>query len=294
MSKNEIVEILDLVNVKDIVDFFSQQHDCYYRGVENSSWRIKTSIDVCIEKVNSTGRTSLLDGANQDSNAEIRGQVNFLKRHDADIRKVLKYPPDRDVTIDGSNFAEIQVILQHFGYPTRLCDWTESWKKALYFACKESTKIGVDSVVWVIKKPITDLMVALKDETNLYEASMFKYNILDRFYNRLVPGIYLVDRPIFRRIQAQDGVLLSVGRADMSDFQDQLLNDANLGSSIITKVIIEKGEKDEINAFLASEGISEKNLFPEDIVDVTEDAKAECIQFLIDLYPQIDWASWGI
>lgn len=153
-------------------------------------------------------------------------------------------------------------IMQHYGIPTRLLDWSESPLVALYFAL-QNLEDGQDSVLWALKP------------TELNKHARIK-NILEEFYipsceDEEISG-YSIESVISTkvelspvaviatrnnpRIQAQMGVF-TVHHKDKVPIE-------NIGdSSHVIKYIIAKDCKKNMLKQIELLGITEFQLFPE-------------------------------
>ena len=61
-----------------------------------------------------------------------------------------KAPTRRSSVPDRDDYAAWLSLMQHYGLPTRLLDWSESILVAMYFACTEVSHQAVDGVVWAL------------------------------------------------------------------------------------------------------------------------------------------------
>jgi hypothetical protein len=63
------------------------------------------------------------------------------------IHQFMQKAPTRDPICDScKDTKDWLYLMQHFGFPTRLLDWTESYLIAAFFACRENHNL--DGIVW--------------------------------------------------------------------------------------------------------------------------------------------------
>jgi hypothetical protein len=261
-------------------------HDFYFRGMASDRWRLKTSIDRLLDKIQSSNRNSLLSETNQNIFAEFVAQTRFIKNQSQNLNHLFGRPLDIDFLLDEDTFLHLPVILQHYGYPTRVQDWTESWEIALYFCLEDVTELG-DFCVWVLRKStIPDVESCLVDNSYLYAADMFENNRINAFYHRLVPGIYRINKGFFQRIVAQRGITLVTGRADYMDFQQYILECEWIHEDDVKQIVIDKSLRAEVKAYLEVLGIKKNKLYPQDITDGYVESDKEAIEkFINEMYP---------
>jgi len=99
--------------------------DKAYRGMSDSSWHIRTSL----QRVN----------------------TNYMDVEKHLLRNFVKYtPPEYPVSV--SNFWQMLTLAQHHGLPTRLLDWTYSPIIALHFALDNYATFHNpgDAVIWSV------------------------------------------------------------------------------------------------------------------------------------------------
>lgn len=157
-------------------------------------------------------------------------------------------------------------LMQHYGTPTRLLDWTEGSLIALYFAVREPKK-EKKPAVWIIdpiwlnyishsKKDIINTATN-KDDLESYEIS---YSYLQEFKDipELPAAIY--PQHIDIRIQVQKSCFTIHGK-NQKGFQEI----ANIKSNPnIAKLVIESLDNPiKIKRALSGMGISESTLFPD-------------------------------
>lgn len=131
----------------DLVDFYRSQlkdghrwNNWLFRGMQDASWELKSSLERAVERVNKEGRYSgyhfeeLEDG--------------LLRRFKRQVHHYVSDVPKDDV------WMEWQALMQHFGAPTRLLDWTYSFFVAAFFAVENMNPSqtcsiwAFDSIFW--------------------------------------------------------------------------------------------------------------------------------------------------
>ncbi len=154
-------------------------------------------------------------------------------------------------------------LMQHYGVPTRLLDWTESPLTALYFAVSDVATEANDAALWSLKptelNKIAGISVGEKnfilcfDDLELKSYSVEVLNQNPR--NKLTPLATIATRNN-SRIQAQLGVF-TIHHLDVRPIEDFC------NSNEVVKYLIPQNCKEEIRKELKLLGISKFTLFPE-------------------------------
>lgn len=108
--------------------------DWIFRGVSDARWSLDSSLE------------RLLRGSNRIPHTE----QSLLERFQAEAGNYLSsgYIPHENARL------EWLAIMQHFGAPTRLLDWTKSPYSALFFASELARKIAPPTcAVWAVRLP---------------------------------------------------------------------------------------------------------------------------------------------
>jgi hypothetical protein len=154
-------------------------------------------------------------------------------------------------------------LMQHYGLPTRLLDWSESPLTALYFAVNDETKDDVDGALWLLKptelNKIANIPTLEKnfipsfDDEELVSYSVKSLGQNPR--NQLVPIATIATRNS-PRIQAQLGVF-TIHHLDTKPIEDFCKNEE------VVKFKIPSISKNKLREELAILEINKFTLFPE-------------------------------
>jgi hypothetical protein len=173
-----------------------------------------------------------------------------------------------------SNF-EILFLMQHYGIPTRLLDWTESYLFALYFAVYKFENRS-NSAVWImnpwdLNRVVLPKLAGFREGDRTIPISSDKrincYALDIENLKRKVDPIHpIAIRPIRSsdRIAAQKGMFTIHGIKRIG--LDEIVNEYNQKQQKkipLRKVIIDGGSKLTILKQLFAAGISHSILFPE-------------------------------
>jgi hypothetical protein len=165
----------------------------------------------------------------------------------------------------GNDF-EWLFLMQHYGVPTRLLDWSESPLVAMYFALEEAL-IGVDGAIWVL------LPTALNEKSGfrpdyLNEIPSFDDEHLKNYLpdtiareqkSRLLPMAAIAPRNS-PRMQSQQGVF-TISHRDNCYIED--IGPTGQPHDHVWRYIVPTGRKPEILRQLRLLGLSKFSLFPE-------------------------------
>jgi len=163
MLASELFEIKGPFDTWDTLikfyDDFHRKHSSrwLFRGQRDSRWTFETSLEravikFCEKRVlnDNEKRAQLERGLKCEHGSgwrEVRSlEAGLIRRFQRQAHQYLTSPPEE------SDWFEWLTVMQHFGTPTRLLDWTYSFFVALYFAVEASEDDCESCAVWGIDK----------------------------------------------------------------------------------------------------------------------------------------------
>ena len=214
----------------------------WYRGHQRKHWSL---IPIIV-------REGYFDRKTED---EIREE--FAVRAPALSR--LETLPDND--------WDFYFLMQHYGAPTRLLDWTASPAIALYFAVRDN--LGYyDSAVWMLDPYELNRRVARKDEiispsavgTNLKDTKRVAPWLPQRWSKKPIPEYPIAIFPthIARRISSQKSCFTIHGKRESG-----FARFAKGADSCLVKVIVPARFVHDIRLELLNYGIDDTTIFPD-------------------------------
>jgi hypothetical protein len=230
----EIAGISQLIQIlKD--DNSSYDGDIWYRGQGDFTWSLSPGLLRCKKDTPSEG--------------------TLLARFKQSAAMLINDNPK-------DNFDWL-FLMQHYGVPTRLLDWTESPLTALYFACIEQKHDDVDGSLWSLKPTKLNETAGIStSEKNFIpsfdDQELINYSVetlASNPRNKLSPLATIATRNN-PRIQSQLGVF-TIHHLDQRAIEEICSNDE------IIKYKIPKSAKAEIRKELKLLGINKFTLFPE-------------------------------
>ena len=117
----DLLEINDIQSFLNLKNSFLDDDEIWYRGQNNIDWKLVPSF-LRLKDSGELAEKSLFDIFVQNSSTLINNQINTF---------------------------DWMFIMQHYGIPTRLLDWTENPLVALYFAVE--THSQEDGALWILK-----------------------------------------------------------------------------------------------------------------------------------------------
>jgi hypothetical protein len=223
-SVSQLIEILKLDNLP-------YTGDLWYRGQGNTIWPLSPGL-------------LRVSGAPSEN--------NFLTKFKQSAAMLIdRHPKDS---------FDWMFLMQHYGVPTRLLDWSESPLTALYFAVADKLTDDVDAALWSLKPTelnriarvdLDEILSFDDDELKSYSLETLRQNPR----NKLTPLATIATRNN-PRIQAQLGVF-TIHHLDQRPIEDFCTKNE------VLKYIIPKDSKEVIRNELKLLGISKFTLFPE-------------------------------
>lgn len=227
---NNVSELIEVLKA----DNSGYEGDIWYRGQSDKDWTLSPGL-------------LRLKGAMSEG--------SFLTRFKQSAAMLIDRHPKDDF--------DWMFLMQHYGVPTRLLDWSESPLTALYFAVSDLASEDKDSALWSLKptelNKIAGINVAEKNFILCFddeELKSYSVQILNQNpRNKLTPLATIATRNN-SRIQAQLGVF-TIHHLDNKPIEEFC------SSNEVVKYIIPMKQKEHIRYELRLLGISKFTLFPE-------------------------------
>jgi hypothetical protein len=233
----EIISLNDFIS-KIEIDYTSYNGSVWYRGQSNEAYKLLPSYTRDKEENDYALETTLLSAFKQNA-----------------MMLTEKQP---------STSFDWMFLMQHYGIPTRLLDWSESPLVALYFALEDTDKT-TDAVVWSLKPTELNKIANIHNDSEEFfipscdDTDVAKYSIdhmkLDTGNMGSRPIAVIASRNNVR-IQAQLGVFTIHYKGN------EPIEDLSNGEHII-KYIIKNKHREIILKQLSLLGINKFQLFPE-------------------------------
>lgn len=235
----------DIQSVRDFSNWLaltSQHPERVYRGQAKSCWNLQPTLDRNVQETDSF--EDRVRKEKDDIEFFCRQAHRFLGKLE---QAHLEGPP---------NSINCMTVMQHFGAPTRLLDWTQSGAIAAYFACVD--KDNLDGTVWWMNGVEVETWVGSRWDSWGYERrpdpENSPINLLDRFDDPKAPAFVSMTylRIRFSRAQAQRG-LFTFGSQPGMAHDVQLKEQLQDGS--YRRVVIPAKLKTEVIEYLERMGI---------------------------------------
>ena len=221
-------------------DVINKNQQWIFRGVKNAAWGLQSSLERAIIEfseynditkdddlyIKRTKIRSILSKGIEGNSVDTI-ELGLLRRFKRQCEKYL------DVSMpDENDFMAWFALMQHYGAPTRLQDWTYSFYISLFFAIDSS---DTEAVVWALDKNSDWINQSLKKALN--DEKVFNDLINDQNANKKGQGtfknIFMRSSPIDvvcpmspfslnERLSIQQGVFLCPGNV-LRPFEDNLL-----------------------------------------------------------------------
>jgi hypothetical protein len=238
-----------LSQVADIKEawFRDQEFRPWYRGQSRAEWGLQPSLY--------RTRATYIEIRNEEIEDEIREEF------------IVRAPVFSEFKPAGDDDWEWYFLMQHYGAPTRLLDWTEGSLLALYFAVKDNPGY-FDSAVWVLDPYGLNMRAIAKDEVippsaqgvSRRDKRRVRKWLPTRFTGAVIPRkpIAVFPTHIARRISTQRSCFTVHG----SDFLG-LERLEKLRHPTLKKLIIRSFRVQAIKGELIDSGIDEATIFPD-------------------------------
>ena len=270
MSFDLFIAVEELATWREFQNVFTArfpQRGWAFRGHGSANWRLKTALErECLDNVE-FGNAEFPDSPRVVPMGILPDtfERDLLLRFQRRAHHYIPNPPDDEDVLDWL------ALMQHYGVPTRLLDWTLSPYVALYFAL-ENSQPDAECAVWAIN---TDWLSEKAREKSLTDARFPAdphERALNEYLNRNLfnagnPNVVVVADPVRmnERVAAQQGVFLcdlsKVGTFTVT-LQEMLFMRMPPTSPVIWKFVIKTAERVRSVRELNRMNINGASLFP--------------------------------
>jgi hypothetical protein len=239
----------ELIIVKTLAEYIEKVSDSkgWFRGHSNKDYKLIPGIQRFYEK---------------GSSAEKFHEKERYITNDYQSRasSLLREKPSLD------DFSAWITLMQHYGLPTRLLDWSRSPLYALYFATLPDNKPQkTDACVWIIDPFELNGYAGLEKETYIYhmQHKIVKNVIRSAFRSYSIPGYD--DKIVACYATEADGRVHSQQSAFTVHSSLTQLSEMNelTNGNLLSQIMIPKERKDGIFMALYELGITHSNVFPD-------------------------------
>lgn len=263
--------------------FRSDGSVAWFRGHRDASWELKSALHRYIERLTNAFSKAVSE---EDLVSILRDEYKTLyRRFKADAWPLLH---ERERSEWGVLFA-----MQHFGIPTRLMDWTESFACAVFFAQYHRIR-GDAAAIWVVDPQALNKLTAGRDGIlSLDEDASTAPAVDPRAWhpkwtppNDPLPTV--ATAPIFTnpRMVAQRSVFTLAGDSFAS--LDSQCDGRLVREERLVKIVLPPEVFDDADEYLSVAGLTAFNFYPDlQGLAMKHEARAEqTIQDVKKLYPQ--------
>ncbi len=209
------------------------------------------------------------------------GEASYWEREMLRDFKLLSRKLVKEQFVEPANDLEWLFVMQHYGMPTRLLDWTESFLVALYFAvCDYEQHPDQNGAVWILDGRMLNSHAMKQDSiphsSDKRMVTNYALNEKPGQVTKSVTGEYPVALRANKgtpRIIAQKGIFTVHGKrtTPLEDYiqiqnaagQQQNYELENKAPILLRKILIDARSKKQISKQLYVAGISNGVLFPE-------------------------------
>jgi hypothetical protein len=239
----DYTEILEFPSIPDLwekLETLSGQNEWIFRGQKEFSWGLKTSLDRMFEEYK------------HNNGSKLNTEIALIKRFQ---RESHHYGIGN---IDYLNIPEWLCLMQHFGAPTRLLDWTHSPWVGLFFAIIDLKE--KEAALWVANWKKIDS----NTDSNLLDLYKRDHNLIsiDDFNKSLSYGNEVIKLNAFRQNQRQiiqQGTFLFPTNIEKT-FEENLA--FKISKKVLIKIKLPYSFKSELIKRLYRMNISFTTLYP--------------------------------
>ena len=235
-----------------------------FRGHRDASWSLVTTLDRALWKTISIEKDGICNTSATKVNPA-RNERAALLEFQRGAHHYYASTPASDQIVDWL------ALMQHFGAPTRLLDWTRSPYVALYFAMQGDS--AGDSALWAIdlqwfEERANELL--RQHDKGCPDRSDFK--TLYEYTNRILlgddnPGYIVAASPIRlnERMMAQQGQFLCSLRhrgVFSASLLEMLIGPPTVDRQVVSKVVLKRDQRVQFLEELRRMNIHSASLFP--------------------------------
>jgi hypothetical protein len=254
----------------------------WYRGHRSSRWELQPTLHRLVERF--TSRFTAPAGAEQRREILRAEYKRIYRRFKADAWPLLDA---RERSDWGIVFA-----MQHYGQPTRLLDWTESFACALFFAQLRRDR-NEEAAIWALDPQALNKVTASADALIAVDEDMSEANVDGREWHpkwvapdRDLPTIAVA--PVFTnpRMTAQRAAFTMAG--DVFEPLDREIPSL-VDDGYLHKFVLPPDTFDAAAAFLKTAGLDPYSFFP-DLQGLALRHEADTEQRILDAsrwYPHV-------
>ncbi|MEI8377446.1 MAG: FRG domain-containing protein [bacterium] len=219
-----------IINRYEDIKKSNLHEDWIFRG-QTQDWVLKSSLERFTDK----RYLALLGRGLEWKEKFLELEKKFLTIFKNKATNFISFPEKR---------LESTTLMQHYGLPTRLIDFSKVSDIAAYFATEKNNCDYENSVIWGI---------------NISKLSKKKFVVLDLYDEQLIKNL---------RFKKKNGkFLLSTDytfNLNKNNFTKKDISEINFTDCAMIKFIIPSQVKNEIRDYLNKNNINEKYLFPKD------------------------------